>query len=665
MDQIQREFLIEIEELIEHLFADLDELRGVAARRLPRRHLRQLIDRLFRRVHSIKGSAAVGGLDAVNQIAHAFETVLDKLRASQNNFDVGLIDTFASATEAMGQSLSLAAGGGSQPSRQALLERLQTAAQSVSQGPSANADAILEKIPAGIWQSLNEMEKQRLASVVEEGSRLFVVVSSFDITDFEVEFFRLKEKLAEEGEVVATSPTVDEERPEKIIFRVLYASDGGPEKLEASLIDFPDVSFTSIAGAGEATSPEDIVPTSTFDSVSSLSNFVRVDLDKLDRLISSTHDLFHTTAEAMRLSLSFHQIDSEEHRELTALNDQIRERFLSVEDEMISLRMVSLGPTLQRAARAGRAVALSAGKDVDFEIVGSELRIDKLMADAIADPLLHLVRNAVDHGIENAEARARAGKSRRGCVRIAAVSEGSQSRLSVTDDGRGIDQLEVADAAKRLGLEGEAIVSDQERIDIDRSLRLIFRPGFTTRETASESSGRGVGLDIVETAIEHVGGELRVSTESGKGTTFEIRLPVTFGLVVTNVVVSAGTRYCIPVAQTMGIDAIDLVDGASGANQIRQVAMRDLLGQPEEPDDEGSQLHLITCQFTVEKAGMTGEETKRLGIVVDRVEGPQEVLVRTLGRHAGRWYGVAGATELRDGTVALVLDLPRLLTGSV
>jgi two-component system chemotaxis sensor kinase CheA len=170
-----------------------------------------------------------------------------------------------------------------------------------------------------------------------------------------------------------------------------------------------------------------------------------------------------------------------------------------------------------------------------------------------------------------------------------------------------------------------------------------------------------VGLDVVETTVEQVGGELRVSSEPKQGTTFEIRLPVTFGLVTTNVVVSAGTRYCIPAAQTLGIDAIDLVDGASGANQLRQVSMRDLLGQAPEDDDASSQLHLITCQYTDERAGMSSQETKCLGIVVDRVEGPQEVLVRTLGRHAGRWYGIAGATELRDGTVALVLDLPRLL----
>ena len=174
-------------------------------------------------------------------------------------------------------------------------------------------------------------------------------------------------------------------------------------------------------------------------------------------------------------------------------------------------------------------------------------------------------------------------------------------------------------------------------------------------------SGRGVGLDIVETAIEQVGGEVRVSTEPALGTTFEVRLPVTFGLLVANVVVSDGNRYCIPADQTLGIDAIDIVDGSSGANRLRQVSLRDLLGQPEDETDSSNQLNMITCQFRDERAGRD-PESKCVGILVDRVEGPQEVLVRKLGRHAGRWYGIAGATELRDGGVALVLDLPRLLS---
>jgi two-component system chemotaxis sensor kinase CheA len=667
VDQTQREFLIEIEELVEQLFADLDELRtGAASNRSPRQ-LRDLIDRIFRRVHSIKGSAAASRLDPVNQIAHELENVLAAIRIGGSDFDAALLNTLAAAADALAESLSLAAAGAVPPSRHALFAQLQAASRAITDLPRELSQAILASIPAEIRQSLNEPEKQRLVSAIEEGSLLFVVATSFDLADFDQQFYQLKETLAKLGEIVSTSPMIDEARPEKINFRVLYASDETIENLETSVIDFTEVRFTPIVSGGVASPAPEVEQTSagvaTFAPVSSLANFVRADLDKLDHLISSTHELFRATTKALDVALSVTESAAARLPKLRLLNEQIRTRFLGVEEELINLRLVSLGPTLQRAARAGTAAARLAAKEIDFEIVGGELRIDKLLADAIADPLLHLVRNAVDHGIEEAGARLAGGKEQRGRIRIQAVSEGSQSRVRVTDDGRGIDPLLIAVAAKRLGLAATSVASDIERIDIDRSLRLIFRPGFTTLDSVSEVSGRGVGLDVVETAIEQVGGELRVSTEPGRGTTFEIRLPVTFGLVTTNVVVSAGNRYCIPAAQTLGIDAIDLVAGVSGANQIPQVSMRDLLGQPEEPEDASNQLHLITCQFKDERAGRD-PESKCVGIVVDQVEGPQEVLVRNLGRHAGRWYGIAGATELRDGTVALVLDLPRLLTSS-
>jgi two-component system chemotaxis sensor kinase CheA len=650
VDQTQREFLVDIEELVEHVFTDLDELRVT---KLEGRSRRELIDRIFRRVHSVKGSASSCGLDVVSEIAHEFENLLDEVRSGRVLIDDDLVDTCESATDALSESLSLAASGSVEPSRLALFARLQTAALKTAE-LQGNTEAILKKIPFEIWGSLTAAEKHRLISVVGEGSPLFVVTTSFAIENFDSRFFKLKGKLAELGEVISTAPAVDAEHPDRINFRVLYSSDAEAQVIQRAVAEFSDVVFTEIARTpGEH---EEVLSPPVPASLSSLSNFVRTDLDKLDQLISSTHELLRTTSTALELALA-QPLTNPASTELQKLSEQIRSSFMSVEEELINLRLVSVGPALQRVMRAGRAAARLAAKEVDFEIGGAELRLDKLLVEAIVDPLIHLVRNAVDHGIETTEERAQAGKQRRGTVRIEAISEGSQSRLRITDDGRGVDPVRISEAALRLG-----IVEADGALDIERSLRLIFRPGFTTLATASDLSGRGVGLDVVETSVEQVGGELRVSSKFGTGTTFEILLPVTFGLVATNVVVSAGNRYCIPAGQTLGIDAIDLVDGASGANQLRQVSMRDLLGQPDEPEDADSQLHLITCQFTVAGAGVSNPQSKAVGIVVDRVEGPQEVLVRNLGRHAGRWYGIAGATELRDGSVALVLDLPRLLS---
>jgi len=648
VDQTERDFLVDIEDLVEHIFGDLDELRATRAEGRARR---ELIDQVFRRVHSVKGSAASSGLEVVNHIAHELENLLDEVRAGRVLIDDSIVDTCESATEALSESLQLAASGIVEPSRRALFDRLQAAARAPTAASKLpDNEAILKNIPFEVWESLTEAEKHHLLSIVAEGSPLFVVATSFDIGNFDAEFSHLKEKLAAFGEVISTSPAVDNEQPDKINFRVLYASNTELQVVEAAVSDFAKVVFRELVSASQV---EEIASASTGPaSVAALSNFVRTDLEQLDRLISSTHELSRTTSTTLALAMS--QLTVPISEELHKLNKQIRSFFISLENELINLRLVTLGPTLQRAARAGRAAARLDAKEINFEISGADIRLDKLLVEAIADPLIHLVRNAVDHGIETVDERNRLGKSPRGTVRIEAVSEGSQSRLRVTDDGRGVDPPLVSAAAQRLGIASEG------QLDMEQSLRLIFRAGFTTLASASDISGRGVGLDVVETAVEQVGGELRVSSKPGQGTTFEIRLPVTFGLVATNVVVSAGHRYCIPAGQTLGMDAIDVVDGASGANQIRQVSMRDLLGQAEEPDDSSQQLHLITCQFKDERAGR-GSQLKAVGIVVDQVEEPQEVLVRNLGRHAGRWYGIAGAAELRDGTVALVLDLPRLL----
>ena len=677
MDQSQREFLVDLEELVELVFADINELRACLTDGLARREQRELVDRIFRRVHSIKGSAASGGAEIVSQMAHEFENLLDAVRGRRTLLNDEVLNTCESAIEALSESLSQETLGTAEPFRGALLDQLQAAARGTTRDAAIDTEETLRNIPFEIWESLTQADKHRLVSAVEEGSPLYFVATSFDLSNFDKEFTRLKEKLSDLGEVISTSPTVDDAHPGKINFRILYASEIKTGTLQKSVSEFSDVVFNEVKDAGNAQLPEERELAPRYASVSSLANFVRTDLETLDRLISSTHELLRTTSNALSFALSQEEITPPALAELQGLDQQIRRSFMVVEDGLIRLRMISLGPTLQRVARAGRAAARLAQKDIDFEIVGGDIELDKLLVDAIADPLMHLVRNAVDHGIEAVESRLQAGKKERGTVRIEAVNEGSQSRVRVTDDGRGIEPLVIAVAAKKLGM-----IQTESGLDFERSLRLIFRPGFTTVESVSNVSGRGVGLDIVETAVEQVGGELRVSSKPAAGTTFEIHLPVTFGLIEATVFVSGANRYCIPTSHILVNGTLGGGDPAantspegepgnvqdSGEYELPPISMRQLLGQspPETSDQTDSRVEsqLITCQFSEDHAGLGGHAMRRINVLVDAVEGNEEVLVRSLGRHAGRWYGVAGATELRDGTVALVLDLPRLLSNS-
>jgi len=663
VDLNRGEFLIEIEELIEKVFTDLDQLRENTANQDNRR---QSIDQIFRHVHSVKGLSAAIGLEAVSHIAHEFETLLDALRIGRVAVDDRVVQISENAVDALAESLGLAASGIVEPSRRALFDQLQTAARRGTAASSADTDAVLESIPSDIWQSLSEDEKQRLVSVVREGSPLFVAAASFDITSFDEEFFRLRETLAQSGEVIATSPTVDPEHSDRVNFRILYASSTSPADSQSVVADCA-ATFTRVervVSVPVASYQQPITSTTNRTSVSALANFVRTDLEKLDQLISSTHELFRTTANALELAVDQKQTPKKARAELHSLNETIRTSFMELENELINLRMVSLAPTLQRALRMGRSAARSSGKEIDFEVAGKDLRVDKVLADALTDPFMHLIRNAVDHGIESANERLRLGKDRRGTIRIEAISEGAQSRIRVIDDGRGIDPLVISKAAARLG-----IVSEPSELDFERSLRLIFRAGFTTLAAATDVSGRGVGLDVVETAVEQVGGELRVSSKPGAGTTFEIRLPVTFGLLSATVVVSRGNRYCIPANQ------ISHIGGAvrekrptkkkrADRDHPQPIDLSELPGQSSAKKHSRKSAQVITCRLSESEQQANGDSLNQVTLVVDEVQGTEEVLVRSLGRHGGRWYGVAGATELRDGSVALVLDLPRLLINS-
>ena len=650
MEESQREFLAEAEDLVEQLLSDIDELR---AKRTEGRLRRELLDRIFRHVHSVKGLGASAGFLALSEQAHEFESLLASVRSGHISLDDSVLENFEAAAASLSDCLV-------QPQVQPFPST--PARQESSGGQVQNVtrkhdiEAILNELPHEIWESLNDEKKNRLHETLSEGAGLFFVRTSFDVANFEEYFERLESRLTVHGELISTAPTVDSLQPDKIDFRILYARSASAETVRTDTADIPGVTITEVIPKSARDSSSGGEADSGPRAYGSPTNFIRTDLDDLDRLISSTHELFRIT----KTTLDFAQVNcagSEFLRELEQQDARIRQSFRALEEEIIRLRMVAVDRVLKRAARAGKSAARYRGKEVEIEIVGGAARLDKLLCDAIADPLVHLVRNAVDHGIESVEERFAAGKRPIGKVTIQFSSEGSRNRLTVSDDGRGIDAIAVSRTAVAQGLVDENVI-----VDMDRALRLIFRPGFSSADSPSNVSGRGVGLDVVESAIEQVGGSVRVSTVPGKGTTFEIRLPVTVDLLDAVIVLSAGSRYLIPASLVLSQEPI-AADAATasilweGAN-LPSVSMRELLDQlPNEPS-ESPTLNALICEFPEEGAG---ESSRRSAFIVDAIEGSEEVLVRSLGRHAARWTGVAGASELRDGTIALVLDLPRLL----
>ncbi|HKP39091.1 MAG TPA: ATP-binding protein, partial [Pyrinomonadaceae bacterium] len=416
-------------------------------------------------------------------------------------------------------------------------------------------------------------------------------------------------------------------------------------------VDFAELRIESESNAKAGTESQAAIPPATIASV-------RVGLNQLDDLTSAVTDLLRDTTNALSALRG-----AASNPGVAPVNANLRRRFVQLEEQLIKLRLVPLSDLLHgAAARAGRAAARQLGRDIEFEIIGGSVGIDKSLADVVAEPLIHIVRNAVSHGIEAPEERLAAGKAANGSVQLRGFSEGSRIHISVSDDGRGIDLQRVATAATR-----EGIVSRPEDLSEDQCLRLIFRPGFSTAPDASDLSGRGIGLEIVDRAMEQAGGEVRVATEPGKGTTFTMMIPATLALVPCVVVLSGDHYYCIESAlvtdrASLAQANVTVTNGDREitwqGEKLRLVDLSELLAQP--PIVSNGARALLVCTPGEHRAAADGHHS-RVALLVDGIAGQQETLVRSLGPHSTRWHGISGAAEMLDGGVALMIDLARLI----
>jgi two-component system chemotaxis sensor kinase CheA len=655
MDEEQSQFIADAREMVERLYRDLEQLRSA---RSHGRQRRELAARIFRRVHTLKGSAGSLGLMSVSHIAHDFEGVLDGVRLGRVEITDAVLDAFEDGTDAIARALASAPSEGPTPSAAAVIKRLAAlAAQSKKQGTIAGG--LRSVLPPEIAHSLSEYDLQHAREAVREGAKLFVVLAGFALETFDQNFRELTKLLGQSGEIISTGPGAPPSA-EEINFRLLYAAELVPGDIlrQADALGRIEISEIKIeASAAGAKVPAQAFPALAFSPDSG--ETVRVNTRELDELISGASELFRYTTNAL-LALG-----TGDKLPLETATRYLRRRFVELEERLLKLRLVPAGEVLGRAAaRGGHIAARRLGKQVEFEIVGGDVGIDKSLADTIADPLSHLVRNAVTHGIESPAEREAAGKSALGQVKLAAFNEGSRIHITVTDDGRGIDWDRIVAAAAAHG-----IASNASDLSTDQCLRLIFRPGFSTASNVSEISGRGIGLDVVDRAMEQAGGEVRVATELGAGTTFAMIMPATLALVQCLLVRSGDQLYAIESAGVSGELANANQSGTDHGRvewqgeSLPLLHLNTLLGQSDVQSHVGT---MIVWQAQNNGAGLARNKANhdsqsRYALVVDSVNGHQETLVRSLGRHAARWAGVCGAAELFDGNIALVLDIEELI----
>ena len=656
-DRARDEFTGEAEELLDTLSRDLVDFESQGKDVRP-----ELVNKIFREIHSLKGLAGMLGFGEISELSHNLEDMLDRLRMGKIEITRDLIDLLYDAVDSLNR-LVLAIHD---PSLGGLVDitaltrrihQLVTAQPQQAQG-DAFRDLTLDEQTR---KSLTEYEEHRLLENVRAGKHILSVEVTFDFADFDEKLRVLTAALSDAGEVISTLPAIDSSGGAGIAFRLLYGSALNDAAVAALA---PEAKVTSLRKAEQpaVVGPADIsLPTEAAAdedlSLRSMSQTVRVDIGKLDHVMNIVGELIieKTQLETLTRSPEVQQSRLVAH-ELTKLSRNLDRKLNELQKSVIETRMVPVGQIYSKLSRTVRKVARELNKEIELVLRGEDTELDKMMVEELTDPLMHIIRNALDHGIEPADQRRAAGKNPTGRVTLNAYQQGNSVVIDVIDDGRGIDPERIRAVAVKRGLAGEKDIVDQQRAQ-----ELIFTPGFSTASAVSEISGRGVGLDVVKKNIQELKGTIDIITTVGEGTTFRIMLPITLAIIQALVVRAAGEQYAIPLTSVE--ESLRIYSRDIRTVERREVfTLRDFTlpllrladafsldgGREETPD---------TKWFVV----VTRSGEKIAGILVDALVRQQEVVIKSIGERLKTTPGIAGATEVGEGEIVLVVDVGSLI----
>ena len=588
------------------------------------------LEELFRSFHSLKGLAGMVHLRPAELLSHHLESYLRRLRDADSVLTDAGLDALIAGTELLERIIAARRLGKEPPAIGAITERLAalagTGAENAPGAPAAGAGG-------DQWLA-------RFAPSPELAARGVTVD-------------RIRALLREHGEITSATPRIDSSGG--ISFEFVVAG-----RLDPTAETWRDRGL-SIEAIAPAASPESIgaaAPAGLAPGVPAVppSHFVRVDLGRLDELMRLIGDLVITRA---RLADSLARVERHvppvEWRAVQENSLAIDRHLRDLREGVVRVRMVPVGEIFRRMPFVVRDVARE-DKKVRLEIAGQDTEIDKFLIERMMDPILHLVRNAVSHGLETIAERRAAGKTDEGLLTLSAAAVGDTVVLEITDDGRGIDAASVARRARDKGIEtGDGPLSNEALLDI------LCAPGFSTRDAADLASGRGVGMAVVKNTVHELGGTLTLDTVAGHGTRFAIELPLT--LAITDAIIGTVGERTFAVPQSAVREVIEVDPEAVRALENNEIVahrggvlplirLADVFGLASRPRRS---LHVLVA----------GAGRGAFGVVFDRVVGQREIVVRAVSDPLIRVPGVSGATDLGDGRVVLILDLPALAAGGV
>jgi two-component system, chemotaxis family, sensor kinase CheA len=590
------------------------------------------VDRLFRAIHTIKGMAATMGYAGVAQLAHAAENLLDGLRHRRVPAGPAVFQLLFRSLDSLARGVEAAATDPEEFSDSGLIAELNAAATA---DPTAPA---LDVAPAGPLEprSTGPAHQGRRASDAPRSRPVQVAIRQSAVMRGARAALVLR-RAEGLGSVSGLRPPASElERDEfegRFSFRLQTRSSD--EEIAAALSAIGDVEKVEF----EEVKPEADPRTG--------GRQIRVSLDRLDALMKQVGEL--VVAKNRLTSISAGVTDPV----LLELSERIARLVSAMQGEVLAARMTPVGEVFERFPRLVRDLSRDMGKQIRFDVEGEEIELDRSILDEIGEPLVHLIRNAADHGLETPEERIAAGKPPEGRILLSAARERNTVAIRVVDDGRGIDRKAIMDKARR-----EGAAPDSDSLTDDLLVRVLARPGFSTAVTVSGVSGRGVGVDVAMTRVRALGGTLEVRSEVGRGTTFLIRVPLTLAIVRALLAEAGGERYAVPlayVAETVEFDRSSVTSVRDREalvvrdQVIPTVHLADLVSTP-------------AASFVGRRPTLILEVgERRTALVVDGLLGQQDIVVEPFDAPLGLPSYVGGATILADGAPALILDAAALL----
>ncbi|HEX2249397.1 MAG TPA: chemotaxis protein CheA [Gemmatimonadales bacterium] len=581
------------------------------------------VDRLFRSMHTIKGMAATMGYEAVADLAHRIENLLDLLRQRHRQAEPAIFQLLFRAIDGLATAVEAAAGGSDAAIEPELIRELDAVSTSTQQ-PVAQVGTTAEPTPT---RRASDLPLSRPVQVtIRQGAAMRGARAALVL--------RRAERL---GVVAGIRPPLAElERDDfdgRLFFR-LQTRESDAKITEA------------LSGVGDVAAIRFEEPVSGSERRVA-GRQIRVDLQRLDLLMKQVGEL--VVAKNRLGALSAESGDPI----LLEVSERISRLVAAMQAEVIASRMTPVGEVFERFPRLVRDLSRDLGKQIRFDVEGGEIELDRSILDEIGEPLVHLIRNAADHGIEPPQDRIAAGKPAQGRILLSANRERNTVAIRVTDDGRGIDRDKILEKARR-----EGAVPETDSLTDDMLVRVLARPGFSTAEQVSGVSGRGVGVDVAMTRVRALGGTLEVRSELGRGSTFLIRVPLTLAIVRALLTEAGGERYAVPlvyVAETVEFDH----------RAVTAIRDREALVVRDEVIPT---VHLRALVASRASSTATRRPTvilevgdRRTALVVDALVGQQDIVVEPFDAPRGLPPYVGGATILADGAPALILDAAALL----